>query len=110
MKSALPIATALLAANVVFLVADIRPATAEPCAGPFRQCAYEVQATCSRDADGRQRMTYWDQGGYTITFERCVGRIFEAAGRPNPYKTGIATSGNLTVPWSEVLYPMAPNR
>ena len=55
-------------------------------------------------------MTYWDFGGRTISFERCVGGIFEAAGHPNPYKTGIASSGNLTVPYSEVLYPMAPNR
>ena len=104
MKSALPFA-ALIAA-----ITAVAPAAAEPCTGPFRQCAIEVQATCSRDAGGRQRMTYWDFPGYTISFERCVGRIFEAAGRPNPYKTGIATSGNLTVPYTDLLSPMQPNR
>jgi hypothetical protein len=86
-------------------------AVAEPCTGPFRQCAIGVNATCSRDADGRQRMTYWDFPGNTIQFERCVGGIFEAAGQPNPYKTsGAATRGGLTMPYTELLYPMQPNR
>jgi len=110
MKSSLPIAAALIATTTVFTAADIRPAAAEPCTGPFRQCAIEVQATCSRDPGGGQRMTYWDNAGYTIRFEQCVGRIFEAAGKPNPYKTGITSSGNLTVPYTELLYPMQPNR
>jgi hypothetical protein len=89
-------------------VAGMRLAAAEPCTGPFVSCAVAVQATCSRDPDGRQRMAYWDQGGNTIQFERCVGRIFEAAGQPNPYKTGITSSGNLTVPRTELLYPFGP--
>ena len=99
MKPALPIAAALLGLSVT-------PATAVECTGPFRQCAISVQALCSRDANGTQRMTYWDSGGRVIQFERCVGRIFETAGHANPYKTGITTAGNLTVPYTELLYPL----
>jgi hypothetical protein len=90
-----------------------QPATAEPCTGPFRQCAIQVNATCSRDANGRQRMTYWDYPGKTTQFERCVAGIFAAAGQPDPYTPGGAASargrGGLTVPYSELLYPMEPN-
>ena len=107
MKLSPPIAVTLVAA-VVFSVAGMRMAVAEQCTGPFVSCAVAVQATCSRDPDGTQRMTYWDQAGNTIQFERCVGRIFEAAGQPNPYKTGITSSGNLTVPRTELLYPFGP--
>ena len=83
-------------------------AAAQGCTGPFRQCALSVNAKCSIDPGGRQRMTYWDSGGNVIAFEQCVGRIFEANGKPNPYKTGITTSGNLTVPYTELLYPLMP--
>jgi hypothetical protein len=112
MKSSLLLAAALLAA---ISAVSTEPASAEPCTGPFRQCAVQVSATCSRDADGRQRMTYWDYPGNTIQFERCVAGVFAAAGQPNPYTPGAAASargrsGGLTVPYSELLYPMAPNR
>ncbi len=50
-------------------------------------------------------MTYWEGSGRVIQFEQCVGRIFEARGRPNPYKTGITVSGDLAVPRTELLYP-----
>lgn len=89
-------------------------AAAEPCAGPFRECAIQVNATCSRDADGKQRMTYWDYPGNTLQFERCVAGIFAANGQPNPYTPAGAASargrGGLTVPYSELLYPQHPNR
>ena len=102
---------AVLATTSVF---SARPAVAEPCTGPFRQCAVSVNATCSRDADGRQRMTYWDYPGNTIQFDRCVGGVFEAAGQPNPYTgSGGAARGRnagLTMPYTELLYPMQPNR
>lgn len=107
MKHSLSITAVFIATSAAFSASDVRPALAtQPCTGPFRQCAIEVQAYCSRDPNGQQRMTYWDHPGYTMRFEQCVGRIFEAAGRPNPYKTGIVSSGGLTVPYSEVLYPM----
>jgi hypothetical protein len=115
MRSASSIVVTLLAALSALLAMEIRTAAAQACTGPFRQCAIEVAATCSRDADGRQRMTYWDFPGHTTSFERCVGGIFEAAGQPNPYKTPGAASGRgrgggLTVPYTELLYPMQPNR
>lgn len=111
MKYALSITALLVAASAAVTACSIRPASAsEPCTGPFRHCAYAVQATCSRDANGRQRMTYWDNGGYTVAFERCVGAVFRAAGKPDPYTTGVSTYGNLTVPYTELLYPMQPNR
>ncbi len=105
MKSSPSIAAALLAATTV-LCAGTAPAAAEPCAGPFRECAISVGAKCSRDADGAQRMTYWEGSGRVIQFEQCVGKVFEARGRPNPYKTGIAVSGGLAVPRTQLLYPL----
>src|SRR5690349_1349419 len=103
MKLSLSITAVLIATSAAFSAAAIRPAAAaEPCMGPFRQCAIEVQAYCSRDADGKQRMTYWDHPGYTRSFELCVGRIFEASGRPNPYKTGVVSYRGMTVPYTEV--------
>lgn len=110
MKLSLSVATALLGLISVF---PIPVAGAEPCTGPFRECAIQVNAKCSRDADGKQRMTYWDYPGKTTQFERCVAGIFAAAGQPNPYTPGGAASargrGGLTVPYSELLYPMEPN-
>ena len=64
-------------------------AVAEECTGPFRQCAIDVVAECSRDPDGVQRMSYIDISARTIHFERCVGKVYEAHGLPNPYKTGV---------------------
>jgi hypothetical protein len=112
MKFSLSVAAALLGG--ISACATLS-ASAEPCTGPFRQCAIQVDATCSRDADGKQRMTYWDYPGKTTQFERCVAGIFAAAGQPNPYTPeGAAASargrGGLTVPYSELLYPMEPNR
>jgi len=111
MKFPLAAAAAVLATISAFCT---QTATAEPCTGPFRQCAIGVNATCSRDADGKQRMTYWDFPGNTIQFERCVGGIFEAAGQPNPYKAGATAArgrgAGLTVPYTELLYPAQPNR
>jgi hypothetical protein len=60
-------------------------------------------------------MTYWDHPGNVSSFETCVGRIFEAAGQPNPYKSPGAlvqrggrqvARSNLTVPYTELLYPL----
>jgi hypothetical protein len=111
MKPLLSIA-ALLAAAAAFSAGGTGSAAAAECTGPFRQCAIEVGAQCSRDPDGKQRMTYWDHPGYTARFENCVGRIFEANGQPNPYKTGTTGSAGrhggpaLQVPYTELLYPL----
>jgi hypothetical protein len=88
-----------------FSAGAMQTAAAAECAGAFRQCAIEVSAVCSRDADGKQRMTYWDHAGNVTQFERCVGGIFEAAGQPNPYKTSARGSGGLEIPYTELLYP-----
>jgi hypothetical protein len=106
MKSSLAHA-ALLATLCIPGVAAAAPIT---CTGPFAHCAVQVQATCTRDANGQQRMTYWDWPGNTLVFERCVGAVFESTGRPNPYKTGISSSRGLSVPYTELLYPMFRDR
>jgi hypothetical protein len=103
MKTLLSFTTALIAAAAAPTAAGAQ--SLAQCTGPFRQCAIDVQAECERDASGRERWRYWDYPGYTISFERCVGGIFESRGLPNPYKTGIASSGGLTVPYTELLYP-----
>jgi hypothetical protein len=100
---------ALLAGLTIFFAGGTQTA-AQQCTGPFVSCAIEVQAHCSRDPNGQQRMTYWDHPGYTMRFEQCVGRIFEAAGQPNPYKTGITRAGKLAVPYTELLYPQHRER
>ena len=109
MKFSIPVAT-LFAALTAFSTGETRTAAAQQCTGPFVSCAIEVQARFSRDPNGLQRMTYWDHPGFTTRFEQCVGRIFEAAGQPNPYKTGITRAGKLSVPYTELLYPQHRER
>jgi hypothetical protein len=110
--AALSAAAFLVVAVGTFSAAGIRTAAADECTGPFRQCAIEVRAICSRDPDGKQRMTYGDYPGNTMGFERCVARVFAAAGQPDPYKTpaGRQTGGKLTIPYSDVFYPRGEMR
>lgn len=111
MKLSLPIAAALAA--IATSVSDVRPLNAaQPCGGPFRQCAWAVGAWCERDPDGQQRIHYWDASSRVMVFERCVGGLFEANGQPDPFKTGEVTTGSrrksgraLSIPRSEVHYP-----
>lgn len=115
MKS-LALSLALLATLSAFSAGGMRTAAAEECTGPFRECAIGVGAVCSRDRAGKLRMTYWDHPGKVMSFEQCVGRIFEAAGQQNPYKTPAraasepgrrqAGTARLTVPDSELLDPI----
>src|SRR5262245_19219049 len=98
MKYSPSIITAVLAATATFTTIGIHTAAAQSCTGPFESCATAIQATCSVDSSGRQRMSYDPGGTNTIALQRCVGRIFQDAGHPNPYTTGVATYGNLTVP------------
>jgi hypothetical protein len=110
MKYSPSIITALLAATATFSTIGMRTAAAQSCTGPFASCATAIQATCSLDSSGRQRMSYYDpDGSNTIVLQRCVGGIFQAAGHPNPYTTGVATYGNLTVP-DTVLLTTPPGR
>jgi hypothetical protein len=41
-------------------------------------------------ADGKQRMIYYDRTGSVMRFEECIGRVFEAHGKRNPYKPAAA--------------------
>lgn len=112
MKS-LSIAVAAAAAAATFSISPARIAKGAECTGPFRQCAVSVGATCSRDPDGKQRMTYWDYPGKVMTFERCVGAVFEANGQPDPYKIPGGASrvsrAGLAIPYTELLYPTTPD-
>ena len=85
--------------------ADGQPAAAQQCTGAFASCANEVSATCPLDRRGEPRITFFDRVGNAMRFEKCVGRIFAAAGQPDPYKTGQMPSGNLQIPAVEVLEP-----
>jgi hypothetical protein len=76
----------------------------EPCEGPFRQCALSISATCSRDSDGAQRITFKDIGGKLTQFNVCVGRVYETQGLPNPMKTG-QISDALPFPRFEAIEP-----
>jgi len=112
MKLAQSISTLYLFVPSVLSTILIPTSASAQCTGAFRQCAIEVQAECSRDANGQQRITYWDRPGYTAQFEQCVGRVFESNGQPNPYKSGIYAralprggGAVLQVPYTEVLYP-----
>jgi hypothetical protein len=109
-STALTTAVFAVVAVAAFSAAGIGTAAAEPCTGPFRECAIGAGATCSRDRDGVQRMSYWDFLGNVMGFEQCVGRVFEAAGQPNPYKSTAARAaasggGRLSIPRTELLYP-----
>ena len=110
MKTFVPIAAAVVAATAFCTAGGIRIASAVECTGPFRQCAIAVGGVCSIDPNGRQRVTYWDRAGNTIRWETCVSSVFAAAGQPSPYTAGRSGAASLQVPYSELLYPTAPNR
>ena len=82
----------------------------QECTGPFRACAIEVQAFCSRDPNGQLRFVFDDAWGKWPRWERCVGRIFETHGQKDPFKSNSGTpagrqvSRPLTVPYTEMLY------
>jgi hypothetical protein len=114
MKS-LSLTLGFFVAVAAFSTSGVRTVAAQECTGPFRECAIGARATCTRQPNGRQLMTYWDYPNKVSGFEQCVGRIFEAAGQQNPYKThGAATTvparrqatSALTVPDTELLYPV----
>jgi hypothetical protein len=97
MKSLFPMATAALVA--AFSAAGLLTAAADDCTGPFAPCAATVNAVCTTDPDGSQRMTYMDNGaGNTMLFQQCVGGIYVARGYPNPYDAG-APAGNPDLPF-----------
>ncbi len=88
----------------------MRTAGAEECTGPFRQCAISVGAKCERTPQGTQKIVYYDYPGRVMSFETCVGSIFEAAGQPSPYKPapagGQSRRATLPFPDSELISPL----
>jgi hypothetical protein len=104
MKSLSSMATVVLIA--AFSAGGLLTAAADDCTGPFVSCAQTVNAVCTTDPDGVQRMTYWDNGGNTMAFQRCVGGIYEARGLPNPYDRGSpAGTPELPFPRTTLNYP-----
>lgn len=55
------------------------------CTGPLKQCAIEVGAFCEME-NGKQMMWYKDREGSSRRLEECIGRVYEAHGKPNPYR------------------------
>jgi hypothetical protein len=89
---------AMVALAAAFTAGAMQTAAAD-CTGPFATCAANVNAVCTLDPDGVQRMTYMDDGmGSTMIFQRCVGGIYTARGYPNPYDAG-APAGNPDLPF-----------
>jgi hypothetical protein len=59
------------------------------CTGPLKQCAIEVGAFCEME-NGKMMLWYKDREGASRRFEECVGRVYEANGKPNPYRPATA--------------------
>ena len=73
----------------IFLAGGTRVAAAVECTGPFKQCAIEVGAFCEIE-NGKLMIWYKEREGAAMRFEQCVGKVYEANGRPNPYLSGSA--------------------
>jgi hypothetical protein len=83
--AAMSAAGLLLVAVAGFSAGGTRSAAAVDCAGPLKQCAIEVGAFCEME-DGRMKIWYKEREGAVMRFEECVGKVYEAHGRPNPYR------------------------
>jgi len=75
----------MLAGVVIFSACGMRMAAAVECTGPFKQCAIEVGAFCEIE-NGKQMIWYKEREGAAMRFEQCIGKVYEANGRPNPYR------------------------
>ena len=84
--AALSAAVFAAAAAGTLFAGGMQKAVAAECTGPFAKCAIEVGGRCERMPNGKMLMTCYDKGGYVGAFEECVGKVFEAHGRPNPYR------------------------
>lgn len=94
-------ALATVGALALFAGGDM--AAAQQCTGPFASCAIGVGAQCPLNRAGEPVITFYDRGNNSMQFERCVGRIFTAAGQPDPYKTGDMPDGDLPMPAFEII-------
>jgi hypothetical protein len=82
-------AAACAAATAVVYAAATTPTAATNCTGPFRQCAIEIGAFCEIE-NGKMMIWYKDREGTSTRFEDCIGKVFEANGKPNPYRPASA--------------------
>jgi hypothetical protein len=80
---------AVIAATAGVYAAATTPAAATSCTGPFRQCAIEVGAFCEFE-NGKMMIWYKDREGASSRFEDCIGKVFEANGKPNRYRPASA--------------------
>jgi hypothetical protein len=83
--AALGAAIFMLGAVGVFSAGGTRMAAAVECSGPFKQCAIEVGAFCEME-NGKLMIWYKEREGAAMRFEECAGKVYEANGRPNPYR------------------------
>jgi hypothetical protein len=81
----------MLVAVAGFLTGGTRMAAAVECSGPLKQCAIEVGAFCEIE-NGKTMMWYKEREGAVMRFEECVGKVYEANGRPNPYRPAPAST------------------
>jgi hypothetical protein len=79
------ISAATAAATVILCFAGTASANTVPCSGPFKQCAIEVGAFCEME-NGKMMIWYKDREGASRRFEECIGKVYEAHGKRNPYK------------------------
>jgi hypothetical protein len=84
-RAAISAAGFMLVAVAAFSAGGTRSAAAVECSGPLKQCAVEVGAFCEIE-NGKLMMWYKEREGAVMRFEECVGRVYEAHGRPNPYR------------------------
>jgi|tagenome__1003787_1003787.scaffolds.fasta_scaffold20931632_1 hypothetical protein len=75
----------MFVAVAAFSMAATRRAAAVDCSGPLKQCAIEVGAFCEME-NGKMMIWYKEREGAAMRFEECVGKVYEAHGRPNPYR------------------------
>ncbi len=75
----------------VALSAGASQAQTVKCSGPFAQCASDVGAFCEIE-NGRMKMWYKDREGTSTRLEECMGKVYEANGRRNPYKPAPANT------------------
>lgn len=73
-------------ATLAVLLPNPTRAQRVPCSGPLAHCFTAVGAFCEREPDGRIRTWYADRSNYGQILEECIGKVFEAHGRPNPYR------------------------
>jgi len=89
LQAAINAAVVIAGVVAALSMGGVRIAAAVECSGPFRQFAIEVGAFCEFE-NGKMMMWYKDREGASMRFEECVGKVFEANGKPNPYRPASA--------------------